>query len=1234
LRPHDVPGIYLAANKRKIQANAQKFLQKGQLDRALKEYQSLVKLDPRDSNARLKLGDIALRQGDKEAATDAYVKVAEQFMKDGFDAKAVAIYKQVGKIDAERLDIYEPLAELYQRLGLTSEALAALQTAADSYHKEGRKRDALELLRKMATLDPTNTTSRLKIADLLRQADMVTDALAEYDAVAEELGRQGAREELLGVYDRILELEPERTSAITAMAQILVDQGMAERAEPYARKLVETGPDLPEGHELLARIHTAMGREDAATETYRTLAEVYRRIGDDERATEITQRVFGSELAGQAAELGDGTLGGDLSDLPSDEAAVAPNVDLMEQTLDLSGGVDAAFSADAEQLLAEASVYLRYGKTDRAVATLEGLLATEPDHRPALEKLGEAHAERGDKAKAVEIWSRAAQVARSEDDEAAFETLRARIEGLDAEAAAGMGDDDTAGEVSAAAPEAEADDVGDTDEDLERELELDHSGEPGDDGDELDDIDLEIDLVDESSEDEHSAGEAESGESEEIDEDDAEIELELDVDEELERTSLPDAPAEAVESGGAEQTIIQYSSADATVFQEAPVDEPETSGSGSSTTPQQIAEDLEEASFYFDQGLLEEAEAIYRRVVEAAPNHPQAMLRLGEIAQQRGDDPGSTGDDAIALDADAASDAEAAPEEAADEFDDTLGDELVEWGDDDVELAGSDASDAEEDGDELEIDVDLDLDDSADDTTSPEINVAPEQPQEAAEEEDTAVGVKPPETQAELASSVDEDTASSDVPFDDEVEIQLDLNDATESEEPSPASIEDDAAADEDDGLEEEALELESSLAEADEESVESVESAVADVDGADDEALEISFTEPEASLDEAQEATAADAAQEGEETPLEAVEAPLEEAVPERVEEPELELEREETAADAAEPEEQQPALEEPVAAEAQEELLEEELGAEADDEEEATFDLAAELSDVFDESAESTASPEDSDAGFEAVFREFKKGVKEQLSESDYEAHYDLGIAYREMGLVDDAVSEFRIALGSGEHKLASLHMLGLCALDQGLPRDGAAHFEQALSLPAIPAQQQAPLRFDLARAYEAAGDIVQARSAYEAVIAADPNHAEAAECLEALAEVGAPVQEVETFESFDDLIAEAEAALAPEEAEPEAAAAAELDDAPDDALDDEPAVAEWNDGEEADADAELAAPEATLEEDESVLEAVLEAEPADPVVEAEQTAPPAQIEPEPDAEPEPPAPKRRKKKKISFL
>src|SRR5690606_36092441 len=47
-------------------------------------------------------------------------------------------------------------------------------------------------------------------------------------------------------------------------------------------------------------------------------------------------------------------------------------------------------------------------------------------------------------------------------------------------------------------------------------------------------------------------------------------------------------------------------------------------------------EDLEEAGFYFDQGLLDEAEAVYRRILARAPSHPTALLRLGEIAVQRG----------------------------------------------------------------------------------------------------------------------------------------------------------------------------------------------------------------------------------------------------------------------------------------------------------------------------------------------------------------------------------------------------------------------------------------------------------------------------------------------------------------------------------------------------------------------------------------------------------------------
>ncbi len=78
--------------------------------------------------------------------------------------------------------------------------------------------------------------------------------------------------------------------------------------------------------------------------------------------------------------------------------------------------------------MAEASVYLRYGKHDRAIKSLRAILSQEPGHREALEKLGEALVATDDTANAVTAFSRAAEAARAEGDDAGFESLRGRIE--------------------------------------------------------------------------------------------------------------------------------------------------------------------------------------------------------------------------------------------------------------------------------------------------------------------------------------------------------------------------------------------------------------------------------------------------------------------------------------------------------------------------------------------------------------------------------------------------------------------------------------------------------------------------------------------------------------------------------------------------------------------------------------------------------------------------------------
>ena len=204
----------MARNKRKILEAARKHAQKGARDKALKEYEKLLKLDPRDAKLRLEIGDAYRRWGQLAEAIAAYTKVAEQYMDEGFDARAVAVFKQIQNLDPACWASYVPLAELYQRMGLTSEAIQSLQTAADGLNKAGQKHDALELLRKMASLDPSNTTSRIKVADLLRKEGLDREAIAEYEGAHDELQRQGSLEAAGTVLERILEIEPERPSAL------------------------------------------------------------------------------------------------------------------------------------------------------------------------------------------------------------------------------------------------------------------------------------------------------------------------------------------------------------------------------------------------------------------------------------------------------------------------------------------------------------------------------------------------------------------------------------------------------------------------------------------------------------------------------------------------------------------------------------------------------------------------------------------------------------------------------------------------------------------------------------------------------------------------------------------------------------------------------------------------------------------------------------------------------------
>ena len=162
-------------DKNKIIEAAAKLVAKGAYDKAIKEYQRILDADPKDVRILQKMGELYQKKNDNVQAAGYFTRVAESYSTDGFFLKAVALYKQVLKLDPTLMDINVRLAELHQQLQLTGEAMAYFQIVANHYDKSGDTRRSLEVLKKMADLDPDNVASRVKLADLyVREACATT----------------------------------------------------------------------------------------------------------------------------------------------------------------------------------------------------------------------------------------------------------------------------------------------------------------------------------------------------------------------------------------------------------------------------------------------------------------------------------------------------------------------------------------------------------------------------------------------------------------------------------------------------------------------------------------------------------------------------------------------------------------------------------------------------------------------------------------------------------------------------------------------------------------------------------------------------------------------------------------------------------------------------------------------------------------------------------------------------
>jgi tetratricopeptide (TPR) repeat protein len=133
----------------------------------------------------------------------------------------------------------------------------------------------------------------------------------------------------------------------------------------------------------------------------------------------------------------------------------------------------------------------------------------------------------------------------------------------------------------------------------------------------------------------------------------------------------------------------------------------------------------------------------------------------------------------------------------------------------------------------------------------------------------------------------------------------------------------------------------------------------------------------------------------------------------------------------------------------------------------------------------------------------REIREFVNGQVGRDDYETRYDLGIAYREMGLLDEAIAELQLASRGPGRLVECASLLAACFTEKRLPQLAIKWLERALTVPGIDLEMTMSLRYDLATALEARGEIGRARDVYVELYGEDAGYRDVAERLARLNE-----------------------------------------------------------------------------------------------------------------------------------
>ncbi|MBU1409947.1 tetratricopeptide repeat protein [Myxococcota bacterium] len=338
-------------DKEKISNSAQKYLQKGQFDKAIKEFQKIVDSDPTDMRVWKKIGDIQVRSGDTRGAITTYLRLSDDFFAQGFYSKALAILRQIQTLDANIEEVYLKLAEVYAATNFLPDAIHQLDRLSKLQEAAGNIEAMLATLQRMADFDPSSWTYRAHLAETLSRLGRKSEAAAELRKVTVLLEHEHDPTDFIRVAERLMFHDPDDVDNSKKLAEAYLRSRAPEEKLKQVLKLLlrflQNNPSDPSLLQLLARMFLALSKQDSAVNVYRELARIYREQGKITESEAVLERIL--EILPQDEE----TLIalGRKKAAPAPSSSPVPSTDGRKGTSARRGGRD--FSEPIEEISLE-----------------------------------------------------------------------------------------------------------------------------------------------------------------------------------------------------------------------------------------------------------------------------------------------------------------------------------------------------------------------------------------------------------------------------------------------------------------------------------------------------------------------------------------------------------------------------------------------------------------------------------------------------------------------------------------------------------------------------------------------------------------------------------------------------------------------------------------------------------------------------------------------------------------